>query len=96
MSDYFEKFPVINTSWLQGKNLVYHCREEDTRMYVDGVRVFLYVDEVDRWETRTSCGLLLDYWTRDFDSGSRFTHLSAEFADMIARPCRKCWDVTDA
>lgn len=90
--NWFEKFPVIKGSWLEG-DLVYHVREFDSRFLIDGVRQQFWSDEVNAWEIRTKCGLLLDTWTRDVDRNMRFTHLSAENAALIARPCRKCWDV---
>lgn len=86
-------YPVIKGTFLDGR-LVYHCGEEGfTRWLVDGERVYVWSEDVNRWEVRTRCGLLLDWWTRDTNAHGRYTTLDAEKAAAIARPCRKCWDV---
>jgi hypothetical protein len=92
VSSYEAMFPVIRGSWLDGK-LVYHRREEEfTRWYnANGERQSVWSVDVERWEVRSCCGLLLDWWTRAApDNHGRYTTLSRRNADLIARPCKRC------
>lgn len=92
-----ELFPVIRSSFLDGDHLIYHRREDEFTRYLDaGGKRHRVFDEafVVRWEVRTRCGLLLDWWSRaEPDNQCRYTTLRWDFADAVARPCRKCWDV---
>lgn len=95
-TDWPASHPIIKGTWLDGSDLVYHCREyEFTRWYANGERVYVWSEDVDRWEVRTRCGLLLDWWTEDSDAHGRYTTLDGPNAAAIARPCRKCWAVED-
>lgn len=87
-----EKFPVINGTFLDG-TLVYHCLEKEfTRRYnAAGERLLVWSEDVVQWEVRTHCGVLLDWWTRETDSKGNYTTLRRDYADAIARPCKRCF-----
>lgn len=87
-----ERYPVVKGTWLDGK-LVFHCREEGYTRYLDGDghRLRDWSDSVVRWEVRTRCGLLLDWWTRDTDNNGRYTSLRRDYAEAIGVPCKRCF-----
>jgi hypothetical protein len=93
---FVERFPVIKGSWIDG-NPVYHVRDEEfTRLLdADGNRLYVWSEDVVRWEVRTQCGVLLDWWTREEDNHGRYTTLRYDLAARIARPCRRCYEVEE-
>ena len=91
MTTFEERYPVIKGDWLSG-GLTYHRLEDGSvRYFVAGERVPKWGPDVDRWEVRTRCGLLLDWWTPNRTPSCWYTRLSARNAQLIASPCRKCW-----
>ena len=95
MTTFEERYPVIRGNWLAG-GLTYHRLEDElVRYFAAGERVANWTMDVDRWEIRTRCGLLLDRWTRETNGIGHYTHLSARNAQLIASPCRKCWPASE-
>ena len=95
MTTFAERYPVIKGNWLHGRPTYHRLEDGSVRYFVAGERVPKWGPDVDRWEVRTRCGLLIDWWTPDMRAGGRYTRLSARYAQLIGRPCRRCWPASE-